>query len=168
MSRGFPPARGPPVAVCPRPVVDSGPGRAAVLARPPQALAGAARGSPGSQWGARLPFRPPSRAATPCVRAKRQPAASGLGNRWRYSNRSALKDNRNLIGRRLAIRLGARLGGGEEELQRVLERRGLGNVTEQPRNTSRAEVPSNRRRLHAGNRPAHRLSAARHHLGLVR
>jgi hypothetical protein len=123
---------------------------------------------PGSQWGPRLPFRPPSRAAKPCVRAQRQPSASGLGNRWRYSNRSALKDNRNLIGRRLAIRLGARLGGGEEELQRVLERRGLGNVTERPGNTSRAEVPSNRRRLHAGNRPAHRLSAARHHLGLVR
>ena len=110
-------------------------------------------------------------AAFPCrkaLRAQRQPSASGLGNRWRYSNRSALKDNRNLIGRRLAIRLGARLGGGEEELQRVLERRGLGNVTERPGNTSRAEVPSNRRRLHAGNRPAHRLSAARHHLGLVR
>jgi hypothetical protein len=50
----------------------------------------------------------------------------------------------------------------------VLERRGLGNVTERPGNTSRAEVPSNRRRLQAGNRPAHRLSAARHHLGLVR
>ena len=55
------------------------------------------------------------------MRAQRQPSASGLGNRWRYSNRSALKDNRNLIGRRLAIRLGPRLawkyieGGGAVE-----------------------------------------------------